>query len=98
MGNKQKILFSTKISQNVGSDMIGGSIAQILLADFYQSVFGYKVTLHDPFFNVEKILKHEFDEVLSTILHVNNFDRIANCQFYFGNYLYKNKNSVVIII
>ena len=96
MFKKQKLLFSTKISQNTGSDMIGGSIAQILLADFYQSVFGYQVTLHDPFFNVDNILDHKFNQILNIISDINDFDRVANCQFYFGNNYYKNKIKIDI--
>ena len=86
----ESLLFSTKISQDTGSDVVGGSLPQILLADFYREKLGYKVTLHDPFYNSRDLLDHQFHRVIEIVDDPDKYDRIANCLFYVGKTLLFN--------
>ena len=83
---KKKILFSTKFCANDSSDVVGGSLAQILFAEFYKKNFNYQIDLFDPFYNTEKILKKFCDNVYSTLPNnIENYDKIINPLFYVSN-------------
>ena len=89
---KKKILFSTKFCANDSSDVVGGSLAQILFAEFYKKNFNYQIDLFDPFYNTEKILKKFCDNVYSTLPNnIENYDKIINPLFYVSNKKAKRK-------
>lgn len=79
----EKLLISTKIGINSSSDVVGGSLFNILLADYFSKNFNYQVDLHDPFYNSKKILK-DFCNIKDnlTIKQICEYDRIVDSLFY----------------
>lgn len=81
----QKLLISTKYSVQTHSDAPGGSLSNILFANFFQNISTYKVILHDPFYNSKNLLKPFCDEVIDDLnIDYNQYQRIINPLFYKG--------------
>lgn len=91
----QKLLISSKFSNQTHSDTPGGSISTILLANFFKKIFNYRVTLHDPFFNSKNLLKPFCDEVIDDLnIDYSNYQRIINPLFYKGSVLDKHNSKI----
>ena len=76
------IYFSTKLDYFGTSDVVGGSLPQLLFADFYQNYFDDNVTVIDPFYNSRDLLNHNFANVIEETPELKQNDRIANPLFY----------------
>ena len=79
------IYFSTKLDNYGTNDVVGGSLPQLLFADFYQNYFGENVTVIDPFYNSRELLSHNFENVVEETPELKQSDRIANPLFYISN-------------
>ena len=95
----EKILISTKFGFNNSSDAVGGSVFQVLLAEYICKNFNYEVFLHDPFYNSSNCLE-KFCNVSDNlqIRDLNLFDRIVDPLFYVAKgYDYKKKKILIFM-
>ena len=91
----QKLLISSKFSVQTHSDAPGGSLSNILFANFFKNISTYKVTLHDPFHNSKNLLKPFCDEVIDDLnIDYNQYQRIINPLFYKGVVIDKSNNKI----
>ncbi len=91
----QKLLISTKFSVQTHSDAPGGSLSNILFANYFKKIFTYKVILHDPFYNSKNLLKPFCDEVIDDLnIDYNQYQRIINPLFYKGVVVDKSNNKI----
>ena len=92
---KTKILFSTKLGFDYGSDLPGGSLPIILFAEYFSKNTNFDVTLYDPFFNLKNIIKSK----INIIDRINKdefgkFDRYFNPFFYISEIEKKKKSKL----
>lgn len=91
----EKLLISCKFNSNAASDVVGGSLPNILFANFFKQILNHKIILHDPFFNSNKLLKPFCDEIISSEnIDFRDFNRVVSPLFYIGDLRDKTNNKV----